>query len=76
MYLKQGAYTYLCEAGRHHLLDVELLLTVECGLEALYFEVQEWMEKLFMLFRNYTVAYIDKQLAARGMRLRESTGLF
>lgn len=70
LYVKHGAYEYLREAGREYLLEVALLLDAEYGLEALYFEVQEWVEKPFMLFRNYTIAYLDTQLAARGMELR------
>jgi hypothetical protein len=71
LYVKRGAYAYLREAERQYLLDVELLLSIEYGLEALYSEVQEWVERPFMLFRNYTLVYLDKQLAARGMGLRK-----
>lgn len=73
LYVKQDAYKYLCESERQYLLNVELLLQFRCGLEALYKEVHEWVEKPFMLFRNYTIAYLDNQLAARGMGLRKLT---
>lgn len=56
---------------RQYLLDVELMLSFEHALEALYLEVQEWVGKPFMLFRNYTITYLDKQLVARGMGRRE-----
>ncbi|KAJ5925993.1 hypothetical protein N7454_007503 [Penicillium verhagenii] len=71
LYVKQDAYKYVCEADRQYLLNVELLLRFEGGLEALYLEVHEWVEKPFMLFRNYTIAYIDQQLVVRGMGLHK-----
>ncbi|CEJ61905.1 hypothetical protein PMG11_10420 [Penicillium brasilianum] len=67
LYVKQDAYRYLRAAERQYLLNVDLLLKREHGLEALYLEVQEWIEKPFMLFRSYTIAYLDKQLVSRGM---------
>jgi hypothetical protein len=69
LYVKQGAYAYLREAGRESLMNVELLPMFECGLGALFGEVQEWVEKPFMLFRNYTIAYLDQQMTARVMGL-------
>ena len=36
LYVKEGAYKYLCEAGLGYMLDVNILLDAESGLEALF----------------------------------------
>ncbi|KNG86719.1 hypothetical protein ANOM_005185 [Aspergillus nomiae NRRL 13137] len=75
LYVKQGSYKYLCDAGRRYLLDTDIFLKTECGLKALFEEVQDWVEKPYMLFRNYSLEYIDMQLLSRGMQLPQENGL-
>lgn len=69
MYVKQGAYKYLCDAGRSYMLDTDTFLKTKGGLKALFEEVQDWVEKPYMLFRNYSIDYFDMQLISRGMQL-------
>ncbi|KAE8309482.1 hypothetical protein BDV41DRAFT_547700 [Aspergillus transmontanensis] len=75
LYVKQGAYKYLCDAGRSYMLDADTFLKNEGGLEALFQEVQDWVEKPYKLFRSYTVDYFDRQLISRGMKLPQTNGL-
>lgn len=71
MYVEQGAYQYLCDAGRRYMLDADTLLKTEGGLKALFEEVQDWVGKPYMLFRNYSIDYLDTRLISRGMRLSQ-----
>jgi hypothetical protein len=69
LYVKQGAYKYVIDADRRYMLDADTFLKTEGGLKALFEEVQDWVEKPYMLFRNYSIDYLDVQLISRGMRL-------
>ncbi|KAB8070201.1 hypothetical protein BDV29DRAFT_181333 [Aspergillus leporis] len=73
MYVKQGAYRYLCDAGCKYMLDAETFLRGEGALRALFEEVQGWVEKPHMLFRNYSIECIDARLKSRGMQLAQTT---
>ncbi|GIJ92098.1 hypothetical protein Asppvi_011073 [Aspergillus pseudoviridinutans] len=69
LYIRENGYKYLIDAGRQYLLDADSFLEIEGGIEALFEEAQDWVDKPYKLFRNYTVDYIDMQLISRGMRL-------
>ncbi|OAX81658.1 hypothetical protein ACJ72_04001 [Emergomyces africanus] len=73
MYVKHGAYKYLRDAGRRYMLDADTFMRSEGACEALFEEVQDWVEKPYKLFRNYSIDYLDMQLIARGMRLSQAT---
>ncbi|KLJ06205.1 hypothetical protein EMPG_10367 [Blastomyces silverae] len=72
LYVKKGAYEYICDAGRRYMLDADTFMNTEGALNALWEEIQDWMEEPKKLFRNYSIDYIDKQLLSRGMRLVEA----
>lgn len=69
LYVKQGAYKYLCKAGLGYMLDVKQLLGAESGLEALFAEVKGWVAVPYKLFRSYSVEYLHRELTSRGMKL-------
>jgi hypothetical protein len=69
LYIRENGYKYLIDAGRRYLLDADTFLETEGAIEALFEEAQDWVDKPYKLFRNYTVDYIDMQLISRGMRL-------
>ncbi|KAL5048224.1 hypothetical protein BDW71DRAFT_213639 [Aspergillus fruticulosus] len=69
LYVETGAYKYLVDAGKGYLLDGDVFMGCEGGLEALFEEVREWVAKPYKLFRNYSVEYMDLQLRERGMRV-------
>lgn len=69
LYVKQGAYKYLCDAGCSYMLERETFLKTEGGLRALSEEFQDWVEKSYKLFKNYSFGYLDTQLTSRGMQL-------
>ncbi|EEH11255.1 conserved hypothetical protein [Histoplasma capsulatum G186AR] len=69
LYVKKGAYKYLCDAGRRYMLDADTFMKTEGALNALFAEIQDWVEEPRKLFRNYSIDYIDKQLISRGMKL-------
>lgn len=69
LYVKQGAYKYLREAGLNYMLDVNALLDANFGLEALVLEVRQWVAEPYKLFRNYSVEYLHRELVSRGMKL-------
>ncbi|KAL4877120.1 hypothetical protein BJY04DRAFT_198991 [Aspergillus karnatakaensis] len=69
LYVKDGAYQYLVDAGQGYLLNGEKFHRIEGAMEALFEEVSEWVEKPFMLFRSYSVEYLDGRLRERGMRV-------
>lgn len=72
MYVKEGAYKYLHDAGRTYMVDATTFLNAERGIEALYEEVKNWVKNPYMLFRNYSIEYLDMRLMARGMRLSKN----
>jgi hypothetical protein len=72
LYVKQGAYQYLRNAGREYMLDADTFLQTTGGLDALFGEVQDWVQKPYMLFRNYSIDYLDMQLVSRGMQLLQT----
>ncbi|KAL2841159.1 hypothetical protein BJY01DRAFT_257157 [Aspergillus pseudoustus] len=67
LYVKEDGYKYLVDAGHRYLLDGEVFLQTRDGLEALFKEVQDWVDKPYKLFRNYSLEYLEMQLVARGM---------
>jgi hypothetical protein len=67
LYIKQGGYNYLVETGRRYLLDADAFLETTGGIEALFEEVQDWVNHPYKLFRNYTLEYLETQLIAHGM---------
>lgn len=69
LYVKEGAYKYLREAGLGYMLDVTVLLDAESGLEALFAEVQRWVAEPYKLFRSYSVEYLHRELVSGGMKL-------
>jgi hypothetical protein len=69
LYIRENGYKYLIDAGRRYLLDADTFLETERAIEALFEEAEDWVDKPYKLFRNYTVDYIDMQLISRGMRL-------
>lgn len=69
LYVKEGAYKYLCEAGLGYMLDANVFLDAEFGLEALFAEVQQWVAEPYKLFRSYSVEYLHRELISRGMKL-------
>ncbi|OJD11361.1 hypothetical protein AJ78_07853 [Emergomyces pasteurianus Ep9510] len=69
LYVREGAYEYLCDAGRRYLLDADTFMETEGALDALFEEVQDWVKEPRKLFRSYSIDYIDTQLISRGMRL-------
>ena len=69
LYVEEGTYKYLSDAGLGYMLDTNLLLAAESGLEALFAEVQHWVAEPHRLFRNYSVEYLHMQLTGRGMKL-------
>lgn len=69
LYVKEGAYKYLCEAGLGYMLDANVLLDAQFGLEALFAEVQQWVAEPYKLFRSYSVEYLHRELISRGMKL-------
>ncbi|KKZ60183.1 hypothetical protein EMCG_05105 [[Emmonsia] crescens] len=73
LYVKEGAYEYLCDAGRKYMLEAETFIRTEGALNALFEEVQDWVKEPKKLFRDYSIDYIDKQLISRGMRLVQAT---
>jgi hypothetical protein len=70
MYVKQGAYKYLRDAGLEYMLDLDALLDAAGGLEALFAEVKAWVAEPYKMFRNYSVEYLHMQLVARGMQFQ------
>lgn len=73
MYVEQGAYEYLREAGLEYMLDTDVFLNAVGGLEALVAEAQAWVAEPYRLFRNYSTEYLHMQLMARGMQLHEDS---
>ncbi|KAL4862892.1 hypothetical protein BDV12DRAFT_206878 [Aspergillus spectabilis] len=69
LYVEQGAYKYLDELGRGYLLDGGMFSGIEGGVETLWDEVRGWIGRPYMLFRNYSVEYIDGRLRSGGMRV-------
>lgn len=69
MYVEQGAYKYLRDAGLGYMMDTDVLLNVTNGVEALVAAVQAWVTEPYELFRNYSTEYLHMQLTARGMQL-------
>ena len=69
LYVKEGAYRYLYEAGLGYMLDVNILLDAESGLEALFAEVQQWVAEPYKIFRSYSIEYLHRELVSRGMKL-------
>ena len=69
LYVKEGAYKYLCEAGLEYMLDVNIFLDTESGFKALFAEVQQWVAEPYRLFRSYSVEYLHRQLVSRGMKV-------
>jgi hypothetical protein len=69
LYVKEGAYRYLVEAGLAYMLDVRILLNAESGCEALYEEVSSWVREPYKLFRSYSLEYLHRALVSRGMVL-------
>ena len=69
LYVKQGAYKYMSEAGLGYMLDVKQLLDAESGLEALFVEVEGWVAEPYKLFRSYSVEYLHRELSSRGLKL-------
>lgn len=69
LYVKEGAYKYLDEAGLGYMLNVNVLLDAESGLKALFAEVQRWVAEPYKLFRSYSVEYLHRELVSRGMKL-------
>ncbi|KAI9765423.1 MAG: hypothetical protein M1840_007381 [Geoglossum simile] len=67
MYVKQGAYNYLRDAGLKYMLDIDALLNAEGGLEALFEEVKDWVAEPYKIFRSYSIEYLHTQLVA-GLR--------
>ncbi|KAK8007241.1 hypothetical protein PG989_001231 [Apiospora arundinis] len=72
LYVKNGAYDYLIKTGCGYMLDSDLLMATDHGLEALVSLVGDWVHEPFRLFRPYSVDYIHCELQKRGMRNRSS----
>ena len=67
--MQEGTCKYLNDTKRRYALDGESFTKTEGGLEALLEVVKEWVSKPYMLFRNYSIESMDKQLLAKGMQL-------
>jgi len=68
MYVNQGAYNYLRDAGLEYMLEADSFLNAKDGPEALFAEIQTWVTNPFKLFRNYSIEFLHGQLMARGMQ--------
>lgn len=72
LYVKHGAYDYLIQMARGYMLDSDLFMAMDHGLEGLVSLVGDWVREPFRLFRPYSVDYIHCELQKRGMRNRPS----
>jgi hypothetical protein len=73
MYVEQGAYNYLRDAGLEYMLEADSFLNMKGGPEALFAEIETWVREPFKLFRNYSIEFLHKQLIDRGMQVHMRT---
>lgn len=68
IYVKGGAYKYLCKAGSRYMLDAKILAISELGLDVLIVDVYQWVVESYKIFGSYSVEYLYRELVLRGMK--------